>query len=329
MGYLAETASPRVRAGRVAGAAAGGALIGALNAWIFTAGVDWARSATAGCQASQGPDALCLAVPRAAANIAGNVAVIAVGTLLTLWALGVRPKRIAVPAGCAVIAVAVTVTTGELIGGATAATVTAAGPPPWATALMAGVALATVVMAADHGWVRVTGLAGAGVVVAASFLVPWAVARQERADGNLAQVASLGVPLYLPSVPGYHTISGTPDSGGAEVSMGLDGAASGDLDRAFTVQVIDKDSTYGLEQLAACETVPGQDPPRGACRAEGPGRWLIVTAYNPFHEALAVRNGLVVIAQPLGNVPPSDQVLLQAVSSLKPATAAQIAALLP
>jgi hypothetical protein len=328
VGYLAEEVSPRTRAGQVAGAAAGGALIGALNAWIFTAGVDWARSATVACHASQGPDALCIAFPQAAANIAGNVTVIAVGTLLTLWALRVHPKRVAVPVGCVVAAIAVAGTTVGVVG-VTGATPTPAGPPPWATALAAGVALATVVMAADHGWVRVTGLAGAAIVVAASFLVPWAVGRQEHADRNLAQVASFGTPLYLPSIPGYHAVSGSPNSAEMDVSMGLNGAASGDQDRAFTVRIIDKDSTYGLEQLAACEPVAGQESLRGACRAEGTGRWLIVTAGNQFHEALAVRNGLVVIAQPLGSVPPSDQVLLQAVTSLKPATAAQIAAFLP
>jgi len=74
---------------------------------------------------------------------------------------------------------------------------------------------------------------------------------------------------------------------------------------------------------------PGQDPqliPQYTCQAKGPGRWLVTEGGTTSDEALADNGGVIAVAQPvLTQVP--DEVLLQAVSSLRPATAAEIAAL--
>jgi hypothetical protein len=74
---------------------------------------------------------------------------------------------------------------------------------------------------------------------------------------------------------------------------------------------------------------PGENPrliPQYSCQAEEPGLWLVTESGASADEALASKKGMIAVAQPVGASVP-DEILLQAVTSLRPATAAAIAAL--
>jgi hypothetical protein len=140
-------------------------------------------------------------------------------------------------------------------------------------------------------------------------------------------LTQLGFPLELPSVPGYYPMGGYATAGGSlDVSMGRDGAPS-DLALAFTVSITRAGTSDGAVDLGMCK--PGENPrltPQYSCQAKGPGLWLVTASGASPDEALASKRGMVAVAQPIGAQVP-DKILLQAVASLRPATAAQIAAL--
>jgi hypothetical protein len=313
------TAPTWARIGRIAGAGLGGAVIGALVTWIWETGASAARAAVSACESAQGADSFCLPFIPGAVAIAASIAVISAGTLIALWALQVRPRRLTVPVGCIVIAVAVVCASFGFPGGR--------GPAPWAAAIAAGAGLAAVALSADRGRAQVTGLVGVGVVLLGSFVVPRTIARHEETDSQAAKLTRLGFPLELPSVPGYYPMSGYAAPGGSlDVAMGRDGAASY-LALAFTVSITKVGTSDGDFDLGMCK--PGENPqliPQYSCHARGPGRWLVTDSGASGDEALADSRGVIAVAQPiLTRVP--DEVLLQAVTSMRPASAAEIAAL--
>ena len=84
----------------------------------------------------------------------------------------------------------------------------------------------------------------------------------------------------------------------------------------------------GAIDLGMCR--PGQNPrltPRYSCQARGPGLWLATELPGTTSdEALADKRGMIAVAQPILTQVP-EEVLLQAVTSLHPATATEIAGL--
>ena len=313
------TAPAWARVGRIAGAGLSGAVIGMLVTWIWEAAATAASAAVSACESAQGADGFCLPVIPGAVGFIASIAVISGGTLIALWALQVRPRRLAVPVGCIVIAVAVVCTGFGFPGGR--------GPAPWAAAIAAGAGLAAVALSVDRGRAQVTGLVGVGVVLLGSFVVPRTIARHEETDSQAAKLTRLGFPLELPSVPGYYPMSGYATPGGSlDVAMGRDGAASY-LAPAFTVSITKVGTSDAAFDLGMCK--PGENPqliPQYSCHARGPGRWLVTDSGASGDEALADSRGVIAVAQPiLTRVP--DEVLLQAVTSMRPASAAEIAAL--
>jgi hypothetical protein len=201
------------------------------------------------------------------------------------------------------------------------------GPAPWAAGIAAGAGLAAVALSAGRGRAKIAGLIVAGVVLLASLIVPRTIARQEQTDSQEAKLTQLGFPLELPSVPGYYPMGGYAMPGGSlDVPMGRDGAPSA-LALAFTVSITSAGTSDGAFDLGMC--AGDENPrltPRYSCQAKGPGLWLVTGTGLPSDEALAVNRDMIAVAQPIGTQVP-DEVLLQAVTSLRPATAAQIAAL--
>jgi hypothetical protein len=126
-----------VRTVRVAGAGLTGAVVGAVVAGIWHAGLVGANNAV-----EYGGDnfSLTFLVPMAAA-IAGNVIVIDAGLLIGFAALRIRPLRLTVPVGFAVAALLAWV-----LGYGTPA-----GPPAWATAAAVGAGLAALALIVDWG----------------------------------------------------------------------------------------------------------------------------------------------------------------------------------
>lgn len=158
------------RAGRIAGAGLGGALTGLLVGWIWDAGVTATNAAVSACESSQsGEGNICLTVVPDAAAIAGSIAVISAGTLITLGLLRVRPRKLTVPLGCIVIATAVFGTGFGFPGGE--------GPAPWAAAIAAGAGLVAVALSVDQGRAQLVGWVALAVVLIGSFVVPRTIAR--------------------------------------------------------------------------------------------------------------------------------------------------------
>src|SRR5277367_3260249 len=112
MTFLHDERTPPAwaRVGRIAGAGLGGAVIGALVAWIWEAGAAAASAAVSACESAQGTDSFCLPVVPGAVAIAGSIVVISAGTLTAVWTLPVHPRRLTAPLGCLVIAVAIVCT---------------------------------------------------------------------------------------------------------------------------------------------------------------------------------------------------------------------------
>lgn len=323
MGFLQdEMTQPRSRSwsrvGRVAGAGLGGAGIGVVVAWIWAAGAVAAGAVVRGCESVQGFDAVCVPVGPVAAAAAGSIAVICAGTLITFWSMRVRPRRLTVPAGCIVITVTIFCASLGFPWGRE--------PAPWAAAIAAGAGLAAVALSAGRGRPTIAGLIVAGVVLLGSFIVPPAIARQEQTDSQEAKLTHLGFGLELPRVAGYYPMDGYAMPGGSlDVDMGRDGAPSTLV--AFTVSITRTGTSDGAFDLGMCKH--DENPkltPQYSCQAKGPGLWLVTGTGLPSDEALAVSRGMIALAQPIGTQVP-DEVLLQAVISLRPATAAQIAAL--
>jgi hypothetical protein len=315
----AMTAPSWTRVGRIAGAGLGGAVIGVVVTWIWEAGAAAARATVSSCESARGAGGFCIAVVPGAVAIAGSIVLICAGTLIAVWTLPVRPRRLTVPVGCIVIAVAIVCTGFGFPGGR--------GPAPWAAAIAAGAGLSAVALSVDRGRARVAGLVGIGIVLLGSFIVPRTIARHEQTDSQAAKLTRLGFPLELPNVPGYYPMNGYPTPGGSlDVAMGRDGAA-GYLALAFTVSMTKVGTSDAAFDLGLCQ--PGENPRlilQYSCHARGPGRWLVTDSGASSDEALADTRGMIAVAQPIGTQIP-DQVLLQAVTSMRPTSAAEIAAL--
>lgn len=175
MSGMKFTREGTIRVARVVGAGLGGAIIGALVAFIWTAGATASGAATSACQAVNHGD-FCVAIGPAAGAIAGSVAVISAATLITVATLGVRPKRLTAPLGCIVMATALFFTGLGFPGGL--------GPTPWAAAIAAGASLAAVALSVDSGRAQLAGWAAIVVILLASLVVPRTVARHEAADSH-------------------------------------------------------------------------------------------------------------------------------------------------
>lgn len=199
---------------------------------------------------------------------------------------------------------------------------------PYAAAIAGGIALAVLIFF----WVRrgsrrraaVTAGCGALVLVLLGALAAGhAVARQEKAGSWKANLARLGFPLALPVVPGYYPMGGyTGPDGSLQIDMGRGGKTAGAVS-VFSVSMYRTSGSEGAAVLRMC--AQGTDP-RLTCQAEGAGLWRVTARGMPCDEVLARRPDMIVVARKTGAQVPGS-VLLRAVSSLHPATAAQIAAL--
>jgi hypothetical protein len=156
--------STPLRAGRVAGAGLTGALVGAVVAGIWHAGIAASNRA---CQ--DAGDNLCFTfvVPQIAA-IAASVILVIAAVWIGFGALGIRPLRLTVPAGF-IVAVLLAWNVSMGTGGR------GAGPPGWAAALAAGSGLAALALSAGQGRPQKVGIIVLGAIIVASIVVPHTV----------------------------------------------------------------------------------------------------------------------------------------------------------
>jgi hypothetical protein len=207
---------------------------------------------------------------------------------------------------------------------------------PYAAAIAGGIALAglavLVFFRARRGSRRrvivSAGCVATGLVVLGAFNVSRV---QGQAGSRAAKLARLGFPLELPGVPGYFPMGGfaLPD-GSLEIDMGRDGKTARAAGEAsvLSVSFYRAGNSEGATVLRMC--AQDADPhitPRFSCQAKGAGLWRVTAPGMPYDEALARKQNMIVVAHEEAGAQVPDSVLLRAVSSLRPATAAQIAAL--
>jgi hypothetical protein len=296
------------RAGRVAGAGLAGAVIGAAVAGVWHVVV----AAGQACPAPSAEIDAWLCVPGTdAGGVLGSGAVICAGVLAAFAALRLRPLWETVTAGCLVTA-GVTFFTAVGISGGLA-------PALWTESIAAGAGLAAVALAFQGGRAKLAGLALVVVVLLASLIVPRMNLRREEADDRVHEFAALGFPLRLPSVPGYHAVDAEASADGElVVDMAPDGG--GISQTAFTVSIAPASNVGLASELIVCESGPPQPP----CRVLRPGYWLLTSGIAPV--VLSEKGGIIAEAGGPGYPPVSNAVLTQAISSLRPATAAEVAA---
>jgi hypothetical protein len=206
---------------------------------------------------------------------------------------------------------------------------------PYAAAIAGGIALgglAVLVFWARRGSRRrvivTVGCVATGLVLLAAFN---ASRVQGQAGSRAAKLTRLGFPLELPGVPGYFPMGGyaLPD-GSLEIDMGRDGKTARAAGEAsvLSVSFYRAGNSEGATVLRMC--AQDADPhitPRFSCQAKGAGLWRVTAPGMPYDEALARKQNMIVVAHEEAGAQVPDSVLLRAVSSLRRATAAQIAAL--
>lgn len=169
------------------------------------------------------------------------------------------------------------------------------------------------------------GCVATGIILLGAFIVSRV---QGQADSGAAKLTRLGFPLELPSVSGYFPMGGyaLPD-GSLEIDMGRDGKTARTAS-VLSVSFYRPGNSEGAAVLRMC--AQDADPhikPQFTCQAKSAGLWRIRAPGMPYDEALARRQDMIVVAHEETGAQIPDSVLLRAVSSLRPATAAQIAAL--
>ena len=151
---------------------------------------------------------------------------------------------------------------------------------------------------------------------------------QGQAGSQATQLTRLGFPLELPSVPGYFPMGGYAlQDGSLEIDMGRDGKTAPTAS-VLSVSFYRTGNSEGATVLSMC--AQDADPhikPQFTCQAKSTGLWMVTAPGMPYDEALARRQNMIVVAHEETGARIPDSVLLRAVSSLRPATAAQIAAL--
>ena len=322
MGSPGEQGRPRLsaRAGRVAGAGLGGAVLGAAIAGIWHAAAAGAKDACRPPLPGSGARVVpCLPVPQVALAVLGGFAVICLGVLALCALLRLRPLAVSIPVGCVVVGWTTVVTGAGFPGGQ--------GPAPWAAAVAAGAGLAAVALTVDWGWAQVAGVAAIVVIVVASLALPRLAARPEQANARVRQFAALGFPLELPSMPGYQVAAAHPS---ADRSLIIDlepDEGSGTSAYAITVTIGPAGNKDVAGDLAECAIAP----PRPACRPLSPRQWLLILDSGPV--ALTETGDIVAEAAwrdglPQGGLPQAaGDTLLKVLSTLSPATPAEVASL--
>jgi hypothetical protein len=305
--------------GRVAGSGLAGAALGAAVAVIWNA--SW--TSDFGCPRpppGNVDSSFCLPVGLWLLAIVVNCVVITAGVWGTFTLLRMLPRTATVPWGCVLMVVMIFVSTGERGPG-----VIKSPPTPWLTALEAGAGLAAFALIAEDR--RVSGVLALAVTIVAALAVPPLVRQHEQADARLNDLAALGFPLEVPSLPGYHAIRASATDGSLLITMDQSIPYPGTTE--ILVEIAPAGGTYGARELAMCAGPGRSKPLYDACTSRGPHRWLL-TNTDPLlgDAALAESAGLVVESDTSGHpTQVSDSTLIAAVTSLRPASAASLAGL--
>ncbi|HEX6520533.1 MAG TPA: hypothetical protein VF070_11070 [Streptosporangiaceae bacterium] len=210
---------------------------------------------------------------------------------------------------------------------------------PYAAAIAQGIALIVLAVLAVlvFFWARrgsqrrvivTVGCVATGIVLLGAFIVSRV---QGQASSRAVKLTRLGLPLELPSVPGYFPMGGyaLPD-GSLEIDMGRDGKTARAADEAsvLSVSFYRVGNSEGATVLHMCaQDAETHIKRQFTCQAKSAGLWRVTAPGMPYDEALARRQNMIVVAHEEADAQVPDSALLRAVSSLRPATAAQIAAL--
>lgn len=207
---------------------------------------------------------------------------------------------------------------------------------PYLIVILGGIAIVDLA-ALIFLWVRrggrkrmmITGGCVVTVVVLLGSLIAWHAADQRRKASNWkAGLTRLGFPLELPSVPGYHVMGAfTGMDGALAIDMGRDGPATPGTSSVLSVSFYKSLNSEGADLLGMCEGLPDPNSQSHlSCQVKGPDIWMAVAHGMPYGEILARKQNMIVVVQKTDPQVP-DSVLLRVVSSLRPATADEIAAL--
>jgi hypothetical protein len=307
--------------GRVAGAGLAGAALGAAVAGIWYA--SWMPSWVCPRPAPGSVDGnICFPLGLWLLAIVVNGVVILAGVWGAFTILRMRPRRATVPGGWAVVVVMVLASAGDL----DARKITAPSTP-WLAALEAGAGLAAFALVTGGRRAWLAGVLALALIIVAAVQVPSLVRQRQLADARLHDLAALGFPLKVPSVPGYHPTYATASEGVLLVVMQQSIRYPGTTE--ITVEIAPAGGAFAARELAMCAGPGHSRPLYDACTALGPGRWLLTNA-DPLlgDAALAQGGGLVTESSASGHpAPVSDSTLIAAVTSLRPASAASLASL--
>lgn len=154
--------------------------------------------------------------------------------------------------------------------------------------------------------------------------------RQDPDREQEAMLNRLGFPLELPSVPGYFPMGGFALPGGS-LDIGLGRGSKPDLQdgqsSVLTVSFYRPSGSEGASDLSPCVTPDPRSRPQFTCRAKGPDLWMVTSPGMPYHEAIARKPNMIIVARGDAGARVPDSALIKAVTLLRPATAAQIAGL--
>lgn len=315
--------------GTVAGAAGTGALLGAALLGIWAVAV---RAAAGDCASS--PTVLCGVSEDGAGYLAG-LAVVIIGTLAAFALLRIRPV---LPSGVGAALLA-----GVVLVGVDRAVPGGRPSADWVLVPLLAAAYALVAVAVLRpGPARLAaGVLLAAVAVAALGVAP-RIGAAAQAGQQQARLAGLPFPLVLPSVPGYKIalayqsgdtlqVGMTPDRARRDqfgayedlvlmITIGPDGGPAGSPGAGSPADCLS--ATPAAGRLAASPA--GSGPAALTCRVLGPGLWSTAGRVGN-RTVTAHRDGLTVTAE-TDTPEVSDRALVQAVTRLRPATAAQVQA---
>lgn len=173
------------------------------------------------------------------------------------------------------------------------------------------------------------GCVAVGIVLLGSFIA-WRGQHVQRGPSpdQVAALNRLGFPLELPSVPGYFPMGGFVLSGNA-LLIGMGRGRKANLEAGQTqssvlsVRFYRTSDSEGAMDLSNCTSAN----PQFTCQVKGPGTWLVTAPGMSYHEVIARKPNMIIVACGDSGAKVPDSVLLQAITSLQPTTAAQIASL--
>lgn len=195
--------------------------------------------------------------------------------------------------------------------------------------MLAGLLAAVFLWAKRGGRRRVLITTGCTVicfVLLGAFIAYRTVTDRRKVSGWKAGLSRLGYPVELPSLPGYYPMSAITGLNGTslEIDLGHGDPSAPVRTSVLSVSFYQGPGSEGASVLSECAQRPASE---FICQSRGAGLWRVTTPGSSFDEIFARQRNLIVMAKAEDRTHIADSVLIRALTSLHPATAAEIAAL--